>query len=126
MWRRGARDNKKWNVACDYAVDPILVDAGFSVPDQTINPDWNGKSAEEIYALLPDKDDGEQSGDQGETTSNGAAGGRPKNGPTKGEVRDAPAATAAEDEQAWKQAVIQAAQVAQGQGKLPAGLKGPD
>lgn len=127
VWRRGSRDPKRWNVACDYAIDPILVEAGFDVPDATIDTAWRGKSAEEIYALLPpDGDGGGQSGDQGGPQGNGSkkGKGRPKNGPTKGEVRDGPAATATEDEQAWKQAVIQAAQIAQGQGKLPAGLKG--
>ena len=32
-WRRDSRDPKEWNVACDYAINPILVKAGMTLPD---------------------------------------------------------------------------------------------
>ena len=44
-------------------------------------------------------------------------------GPTKGEVMDAPAETALQDQSEWKQAVSAAAQVAKSQGMLPADLE---
>ena len=31
--RRGARDLRRWNIACDYAINPLLVEAGFELPD---------------------------------------------------------------------------------------------
>src|SRR5215469_755083 len=30
--RRGDRDPKQWNMACDYAINPMLVDAGLTLP----------------------------------------------------------------------------------------------
>ena len=31
--RRSGRDPKRWNVACDYAINPLLVDAGLKLPE---------------------------------------------------------------------------------------------
>lgn len=31
--RRSGRDPKRWNVACDFAINPLLADAGLSLPD---------------------------------------------------------------------------------------------
>jgi predicted metal-dependent peptidase len=31
--RRSGRDPKRWNVACDFAINPLLLDAGLSLPD---------------------------------------------------------------------------------------------
>lgn len=58
MTRRGDRDATKWNIACDYAIDHILHDAGYRQPDDGKLLDaahFNGLSAEEIYNLLPNK-----------------------------------------------------------------------
>jgi predicted metal-dependent peptidase len=52
MWRRGTREHRLWNIACDYAIDQILQRGGFDVPNATINPAWAGWSAEQIYAVL--------------------------------------------------------------------------
>lgn len=192
-WRRGSRDPRLWNVACDYAIDMILVRAGFDVPNALINEEWRGWSPEQIYPVLLDevrkelerrqqsqcKQDDSKSGEQsdpgagddggsaesGGVEESGAAsndgkgagsgdgdndgnaeghdkGGSQKNGgngkggssfqqvisdlfgdgPTKGEVLDAPAETAIQDEQEWKQEIFAAAQVAKSQGKLPLGF----
>src|SRR5262249_38694165 len=58
--RRGHRDPKRWNVACDLAVNPLLLDAGFALPSCRLIPGEGefqhlpvGKSAEEYHALLP-------------------------------------------------------------------------
>lgn len=51
--RRKHRDIKQWNIACDYAINPILISAGFVLPkDVLIEPTFTGMSAEEIYARL--------------------------------------------------------------------------
>ena len=52
--RRGDRDPNKWNMAADYAINPIIIEAGMVLPKEALlNPKYNGMSAEEIYALLP-------------------------------------------------------------------------
>lgn len=61
--RRRGRDAKRWKTACDYAANPILIDAGFTLPEGAlINPAWKGKSAEEICQLLPEDESGAQGG----------------------------------------------------------------
>lgn len=114
-WRRDNRDQGKFNKACAYAVNPILVDAGFTVPENSLlDPDFHGKSAEWIYDRLPDSD------------GDGGSGGQPGQG-QNGEVRDAPTAQEESDqtpptESDWQQAVRQAAAVAKARGALPASL----
>jgi predicted metal-dependent peptidase len=73
--RRGKKDHKLFNVACDYAINPILVDGGFVLPDGALlDLAYHGMSAEEIYSLLLDEyeqDEGDSGGDgegEGETS----------------------------------------------------------
>ena len=68
--RRGGRDLRRWNIACDYAINPLLVEAGFALPDGLLlDPAYSGLSAEDIYARLPpddgEHDDGHDSEDPG-------------------------------------------------------------
>jgi predicted metal-dependent peptidase len=125
--RRGSRDSKKWNVACDYAVNPLIVDK-FALPDGVlINPAFSGLSAEEIYSKLPDQgqgqDDSGSDGSQDQDDSSSDPGGC-------GEVRDLPgedgglasAADLSKSESEWRVAVAQAAQQAKAFGSLPAGV----
>ena len=37
-FRRGCRDGATWNVACDLAVNPLLLDAGFVLPGSRLMP----------------------------------------------------------------------------------------
>lgn len=51
--RRGDRKLQPWNEAADYAVNPILLDNGITLPaDLLIDPAFRNLSAEEIYAQL--------------------------------------------------------------------------
>jgi predicted metal-dependent peptidase len=51
--RRGDRDPKLWNMACDYAINPILIDAGLKLPDGILNDRrFRNMSAEQIYNIL--------------------------------------------------------------------------
>jgi len=51
--RRGERDPELWNVAADFAVNPILIGNGFMLPaGALVDPAFNNLSAEEIYARL--------------------------------------------------------------------------
>ena len=130
--RRGCRDSKKWNVAADYAVNPIIRDK-FSLPDGALfNPDFSGISSEEIYNNLPDQDQGDR--DQGQDQSQGQDGDDSQGSGADpggcGEVRDCPGedgGLASESDLSkskadWKVAVSQAAQQARAFGSLPAGM----
>src|SRR5215471_2030345 len=51
--RRGERDAQLWNQATDYAVNPILINNGITLPkDALIDPAFADLGAEEIYARL--------------------------------------------------------------------------
>lgn len=110
-WRESGRQHRKWNYAADYAINPILIDAGMTLPAGCLNDSqYAGKSAEWIYDRLPDSPD-----DQG--------------GSGQGEVRNAPAdsntdpnAEPAPTESDWQQLTKQAIQAAKSQGKLPGSL----
>ena len=50
--RRSGRDPRRWNEACDYAINPLLLDAGLSLPDGVlVDHRFRGMSAEQIYNL---------------------------------------------------------------------------
>ena len=34
--RRGGRNPRRWNMACDYAINPMLVDAGLTLPKDVL------------------------------------------------------------------------------------------
>jgi len=97
-WRRDAREARKWNAAADYAINPILTEAGFALPDGGLNdPQYAGKSSEWIFDRLPDGTDG---GDG---------------------CRDAEGDGPSEAD--WQQAKEQAINSAAAQGKLPESLR---
>jgi len=111
--RRGDRKHEKWNEAGDYAINPLVLDAGFRLPEGLIDPKFKGMSAEEIYARLPDPSDGADNG--------------------CGEVRDCPnpedsnqPATESqkrEQEVDWELTIRQAKNQANAEGKMPASVK---
>jgi len=52
--RRRGRDPKRWNYACDYAVNALLVGEGFTLPPGALlEPSFGDACAERIYNLLP-------------------------------------------------------------------------
>jgi predicted metal-dependent peptidase len=54
--RRGSRDPGLWNEAADFAINPILIANGFTLPaGALIDPAFANLSAEEIYARLLQK-----------------------------------------------------------------------
>lgn len=58
--RRRHRVRHKWDLACDYAVNPLLIDDGLKPPPNALHmPLYKGMTAEEIYPLLDDNDDAE-------------------------------------------------------------------
>ncbi|TNF56476.1 MAG: hypothetical protein EP309_02315 [Gammaproteobacteria bacterium] len=58
--RRQHRVRRKWDLACDHAVNPLLIDDGLTPPPDALhNPRFKGLTAEEIYPLIEDEDDAE-------------------------------------------------------------------
>jgi predicted metal-dependent peptidase len=142
--RRGDRSLARWNMACDYAINPILLDAGLTLPkDVLIDNRFRGMSAERIYNLIEEDEKQEvtssQSESQAENSSsaqkddsaqNAEAGREPQAPLTPGgvgQVLDAPEPEAesglsvAEQAREWQIAVEQAETVAKVAGKLPGG-----
>lgn len=120
-WRRDGREHKRFNVAADLAINP---DCG-TLPKGSLVPDASqlGKSAEWIYARLPESPK--------DKNGSGNGNGTPQPGKGKpdpaGEVRDAPTGqdengTPAPTEGEWKQRTAEALQAAKMAGNLPAGL----
>lgn len=114
--RRANREPRKWNHAADYAINPLLISSGFALPEGClISKEYQSKSAEQIYNLLPDippdKNSDKNKSSQSQTTGGGT-----------GDVEDAPV-NFQETEAEMKQVLVQAAMVAKRQGKLPAHLE---
>jgi predicted metal-dependent peptidase len=58
--RRRHRVRHKWDLACDYAINPLLIDDGLKPPPNALHmPLYKGMTAEEIYPLIEDNDDSE-------------------------------------------------------------------
>lgn len=52
--RRAHRQPLRWNIAADHAINLLLIEQGFLLPEGGIaDPVYLGKTAEEIYSLLP-------------------------------------------------------------------------
>jgi predicted metal-dependent peptidase len=53
MWRRGSRDPRLWNIACDYKVNQYLEDEGFVIGSKWLRDNqYNNMSEEQIYSAL--------------------------------------------------------------------------
>jgi predicted metal-dependent peptidase len=62
--RRGHRDKHRWDIACDYAINPLLVADGLKPPPGALVLDeYAGMTAEEIYPYIKENSD-EQTLDQ--------------------------------------------------------------
>ena len=58
--RRQHRVQHRWDLACDYAINPLLLDDGLKPPPNSLHmPLYKGMTAEEIYPLLDDNDQSE-------------------------------------------------------------------
>ena len=62
--RRGIRNSRGWNIACDYAVNLLCQEYGFSVPKSALlDAQYKGMTAEQIYDKLPQEQQQEKGGD---------------------------------------------------------------
>ena len=111
-FRRNSRDHFRWNVACDYAINSIVKEAGFTLPEGALLEDkFKDLEAEVIYSMLPQDYQ------------------LPQNAALIGDVRDYKpddndpnSPTPQQQQQEWKITLTGAAAVAKAQGKLPSGL----
>ena len=105
--RRHGRDPNKWNKAGDYVINQVLKDSGFEIgKDWLLEPAFNNMTADHIYSLLPDGDDGDGGG-----------------GDPLCDIMDGDPSELESNEIEWKVATVQAAQTAAIQGNLPASMK---
>jgi len=139
--RRSGRNPKRWNEACDYAINPILLDAGLHLPEGfLVDPRFHEMSAEQIYNQLQteaEQDSGDpddiQETEEGTATPHVSANdsdelSAPVTEGGIGQVLDAPVAdeetpTAEEQAREWSVAVNQAVTLAKQAGKVPAGVE---
>jgi predicted metal-dependent peptidase len=148
--RRGGRNPRRWNMACDYAINPMLLDAGLTLPkDVLLDNRFRGMSAERIYNLLEEEEQNQSSSSDADTASqddSADSGGGSNSSESSsseadmddphapqtpggiGQVLDASEPengegdTVAEQARDWQIAVEQAENVAKLAGKLPAGV----
>jgi predicted metal-dependent peptidase len=104
--RRSNRENRLWNKAADYAINPLLESAKFQLPKGALlHSRFQNMSAEHIYSMLKVEASNEEQGsnDQG-----------------IGAVEDLPISDNRQEVEAQiKHAMVQAAMVAKSQGNLP-------
>ena len=128
-WRRDGREFKRWNIACDLAINPQLRDSGFTLPDGVLYPSLyslpDGKSAKWYYSRIPESKSPDPQPGKGKPQP-GTGNPQPGQGTPDplGEVRDAPMGPdsdgdPAPTEQDWKLKASQALNSAKMAGKLP-------
>jgi predicted metal-dependent peptidase len=139
--RRSGRDPKQWNMACDFAINPLLIEGGLTLPEGVLLGNrFRGMCAEQIYNLL----ESEASQDSGSEEEEGESGANKSNAERSpageanelsapiteggiGQVLDASVPnketpTIEEQIREWNIAVNQATTIAKHAGKVPAGL----
>lgn len=143
--RRRNRIQHRWDLACDYAINPVLIAEGFTAPPGTfVEESFAGMSAEEIYLCLQDKDEDDddnepnneeqnkqqnnnQEDDSNSNESDTAQGNELKDtddAPATGSSQPPPMSQQEMDNLSvhWQQRVAGAAQQAQQVGKLGANM----
>ncbi len=77
--RRSHREIRRWDIACDHAVNLLLSDEGLKPPPGCLlNPEYHGLTAEEIYPLIPNDTEEEPIDDHMYEQSDAGSGGQSK------------------------------------------------
>lgn len=124
--RKGDRDARLWNIACDYAINP-LIQSIFPLPKcALIDRKYEGLSAEKIYELLkenqPDGPDGESeegAGDEEGQKGKGGTGPEQQSGPMQEPTPD----ELEKAEREWRRVVKLASDKAEKAGTMHGALK---
>lgn len=142
--RRQHRVKHRWDLACDFAINPILIRDGLTpTPDALYMSNFEEMTAEEIYPMLDDMEDQQtedehlydedesqqdsepQSGGEGSETSSSGNASEAELDKEKGGAPQPPPLSAEEKEQLsvqWQQRLAGAAQQAMQAGKLSGAL----
>ncbi|OJV40423.1 MAG: hypothetical protein BGO25_03270 [Acidobacteriales bacterium 59-55] len=130
--RRRTRCPNRWNRACDYAINLLVLDAGLSLPKGgLVDEQYRGMSAEEIYNLLEGSESEGPNGSplpMNNSTEKDGELQAPRTPGGFGQVLDAPTpeeneGKGAEEQSAeWNVAVSRAQTISKLAGKLPAGV----
>lgn len=116
--RRGSRDPRKWNYACDYVVNLIVKENGFCLPDGCLyDKQYEGMSVEEVYNIIPDPPPQPQGGGSGPEMMGGVSDATSENGKPLSESEKLAA------EAAVKGIIQNAAALAKKQGQMTASLE---
>ncbi len=130
--RRGERDRKLWNIACDYAINPIVLEAGLSLPPDALNePRFRGMGAERIYDILlqelspppPEGGNGGEGNDPGDKGDDPGSFGEVLDGDRRADGGRMTESERGIAENEVRMQVAEAAQSARQQGRLPASLE---
>lgn len=126
--RRGERDQKKWDRACDHVVNIILSECKDLElpPESPCDMQYKGMTAEVVYNKLEDEDDDKDGDGEGPPNFSGI-----NDAPTEGSSKDDPSngqgkttqQSSKELDDDWKISAAQAAKAAKMQGNLPGGIQ---
>jgi len=84
--RRQHRDRHRWDLACDFAINPLLIDEGLTpVQDALVMDEYKGMTAEEIYPCLDEVDSLQPHDDHVYDQDSGDQGGKAGSGGDRGE-----------------------------------------
>jgi predicted metal-dependent peptidase len=124
--RRGSRDPYMWNVACDYAINLMLVADGFAPIDNWLcDQKYSGMGAEQIYDAIMEKERDRMKSQRGRGEDPGKLGDgfpNPQDGDFK-EPENMSPDEKAEIERKVRQQIAQAAAMARMAGKMSAGME---
>ena len=117
MTRRQERDPQRWNIAADHAINLLLLDDGFILPDEGIHDvQYKDMATEAIYANLP--------ADAGPQCSWGLVADAPSpGGEDDGDNNSSNLVDIQELEGDWLITMKQATEIAKQAGKMPAGIE---
>lgn len=122
MFRRRHRNHTKWNKACDYVINAILLQERFSLPEgRLFNSKYADMSAEEVYEKLPNDPSGGGGGGGADGWDFGSSLDPSLPDPETGKPQSESAIK--ESAKNWEIATKQAAELAKQAGKLPGGFK---
>jgi predicted metal-dependent peptidase len=121
--RRGMRNPKKWNIACDYVINEQLQELNeksnnqpFPFPEgklaPLLNKQYRGMMAEQVYDLLPDDPDSNGKGDGSDFQGGMGDVMDPERGEDSKQI-----------ETDWQIATAQAAELCKKQGTLPSSME---
>lgn len=114
-WRLGDKEHRRWNMATDYAINPMILEEGGELPKGALDgTPYKGQTADKIYGQLPPMPPG-SGGNSGRQRGNGQ-------NPMDDDVMPAKDKSQAGVEKA-KVMISQAASVAKARGKLPKAMQ---